>query len=166
MTVEAIEGRLREHRENKARLRIILQRIEEIRGEPYDQYIEGEVLRPLATDSMKVQSSSGISSTERIATDGQPEVAHELKALRKDAWELACLAERMDAAISGLSERERFVIQYFYLENLTWYIVRGRYEKEYAMPISDRALREMRRNALVKLARFLPENCQETSAFS
>lgn len=152
-----IETRLKNYRENKARLAVIYSRIDEIQGEPYEEYIEGETLRPVDLERTRVSGGTPISSTERVALSKglSKEAAQELDKLRREAWQLACEVERVEAAVGGLYERERFVIDRFYIDGLTWNELSRLYKQEFDVWMSVSRLKEYRTNATKKLLRIL-----------
>lgn len=149
------ELRLREYKTNKARLQVIGAQIREMANEPEREYIEGEILRPLAADEVCARTTyTRGSSTERVAlsTDRlNAETRAKIEELKREAHRLSCEVRQIEGALYGLYERERFVVEKFYMEGLTWYIVQVRYEEAYRMPISESALRRAKRQALKRL---------------
>lgn len=65
---------------------------------------------------------------------------------------------KLDALLSALDERERFVARKFYIEHLTWRDVVSYYNKEMPSPREVDALKAVRRRLLKKIIR-VQRNC-------
>ena len=68
------------------------------------------------------------------------------------------MLRRLDALLSALDERERFVARKYYIEHMTWRDVVAAYNREMQSPREVDALKAVRRRMLDKIER-LQKNC-------
>lgn len=155
-----IEARLRRYRSDCARLAVLeIEQADLLRGwsedttskltEPDQDRIEGQVLHPPAIGREGHATGKPSSSTERVAlkeADNEVQrradlLAHEIAHLRADI-------AKIDTALSAITPMERFIVQLFYFDRLSWAAIGMQYHQAYEMIMSERWLRECKRRAL------------------
>lgn len=168
-----IEERLKTYKQDKARMKVLEIKLSELQkylNNPVD--LRSEMIEGLGLSAAPLDEKPGRVSArpigrpvERITIEVEQEdmridalkseIASRIVTIQEELDRLRIGIEPIEAALEGLSDRERFVVEQFFIEKLTWYVIRSRFEQRYNMPITTRSLRTDKRNALVKLHRIL-----------
>lgn len=162
MTREHIESELKAYKENAARLAELVSRAADIEREIF--LLRSELCSdPSGIGASRIDgmphTQGNTSIVERMALMGigdTPEIyrlQHELYSINDEIYKLGrkvCAVERW---ISALSERERVIIEAFYFDGLWLSVARRRYEERYALSLSHRRAKQIKRDALQKIER-------------
>ena len=156
-SMESIENRLRKLKTNEARLRVLVSMYNEIiMDEPLD--IEGEVLKSTLSGENIGRVQSAFSSTERVAMRDWmlDDVSRaRLDEIRKEGQYLSLEVERVRAALDGLHERDRFVVERFYVAGMLWREVLREFSVNFGIEISESTAKRCRYDGIAAMARLL-----------
>lgn len=152
-----IEQKLREYKSNLSKLRLI--ECEETRLQNELQLVEPSYISGTAySDMPKSQTNKFSSITENGAIELEQakttkvQLKTDLTLLRWDKREYQRNVDYVSALLDGLTTEERFVIESFYFDKLTWPMIADRYRKEFGVYKSIRPLKYKRDDALKKLS--------------
>ena len=156
MQTNTIETRLKTYKSDLSKLHLIECSMKELESEI--QVIEPSYISAIAYSDVPKSATNKFSSiVENTALENERNKA-ELDRLKADLWQLArdriiiqCRVEYVQALLEGLTAEERFVIELFYFDGLTWPAVAEKYRKEYGYYKTARALKYKRRDALEKM---------------
>ena len=153
-----IEKKLREYKSNLSKLHLIeceMQRIENDIQLADPSYISAVQY----SDMPKSTTNKFNSIVENTVVEIEKNREH-VGRLKADLWELAkdriILKIKTDfvrALLEGLTSEERFVIESFYFDGLTWYMVSNKYQKQYGIYKTPRTLKTKRYEAMRKMER-------------
>lgn len=168
-----LESSLKTYREKTARVEVLELEIEGLKEEikhstgikeSDHETIEGMAFRR----SLDGGGGGEVSSkTERIALNfeaeqdklSQPQgVSYLYDEIRRRQGEMKRLLEDtlpIEKALKGLSDKQKLIIDEFYIKGNTWYAVSTRYKQVYGYPIARDTCRKIRDSALKKLERIL-----------
>ena len=165
-----LEDRLRTHREKTARIAVLELEIEGLEAEikyssgileTDDETIEGMAYR------RSLEGGSGgdnTSKVERVVLNFKAEqdrlakpqdVSYLYTEIRKRKGELKRLLDDtlpIEKALKGLSDKQKLIVDEFYVKGNTWYAVGTRYQQIYGYPVAQVTLRKTRDRALKKLS--------------
>ena len=168
-----IEERLKTYKQDKARMKVLEIKLSELQkylNNPVD--LRSEIIEGLGLSAAPIDEKPGRVSArpigrpvERITIEVEQEdmridalkseIASSIVTIQEELDRLRIGIEPVEAALEGLSDRERFVIEQFFIEKLTWYVVRSRFEQRYNMPCSNATLKRDKRSALGKIRKIL-----------
>jgi hypothetical protein len=99
----------------------------------------------------------GDSRVERCAVDKaageRDELDKEIERMEKRLKRIRYTIRRVEAMLGALTQRERLVVQKFYIEGYPWSDVVALYKKEMPSPREADALKATRNNAMAKMNR-------------
>lgn len=153
-----IEQKLREYKSDLSKLHLIECEMQRIENDI--QLIDPSYISAVSYSDMPKSRTNKFSSVVEnsvLETEKNREEADRLKAelwqMAKDRIILQCKTEYVQALLEGLTEEERFVVEQFYINDVTWRIVAERYRKEFGIYISRTPLKNKRDNAFEKMER-------------
>jgi len=159
MTRAEIENELRSYPQHKARLALLQVRAVEIEHEIIEA--RGKLDDPSGVGAQVLDgmphAHSNASVVERQAEriekvdDKIYALQWELNDVQAEAFRVGCQVKRVEAWLSGLTERERMVVEGFYIDGLFLSMVRRRYEDEYRTTLSQRYVKKIKSCALEKM---------------
>lgn len=169
-----IEKMLKEYREKCARIDILELEIEGlIEAIPHAEGImetDEETIEGMALGrSMEGPGQSGNTSskTERVALNYKEqqgklktptaisELYEEIRKREAEKKRLLREVEPIKIALNGLSDKERLIIEEFYIKNNSWYVVTVRYQQRYGYPVIKDTCRKIRAAAINKIKRIM-----------
>ena len=155
-----IEQKLREHKSNLSKLKLIECSMKQIESEI--QVLEPSYISAYAfSDTPPSKTNKILSPVENtvLAEENKREKVDKLKErlwdMAKERLYLKCKVEEVEAYLTALGAEERFVIEQFYFEKLTWRMVADKYRKEFGNYISREPLRKKKKAALEKMEKIL-----------
>lgn len=155
-----IEQKLREYKSNLSKLKLIECSMKQIESEI--QVLEPSYISAYAFSDTPPSKTYKISSPVEnivLAEEAKKEKVNRLKDqlwdLARERMELKLRIEEVEAYLTALGAEERFVIEQFYFEELTWRMVADKYRKEFGNYISREPLRKKKKAALEKMEKIL-----------
>lgn len=171
-----IENLLRTYLEKKSRIKFLeldiegLKKMLEYKGTKHtvtkEEAIESIVLKPnIITDTPKGNGTSEYqSSTEKAALNYEKEMEHinnfdtdkiysKIRQLQKEIDILKVDVNKVDIFLSGLTEREKFIAEKFYIHGWTWEEVTYYYNQKFPIAKGIRALKDYRNSLIEKINR-------------
>jgi hypothetical protein len=164
-----LEDKLRTYREKTARIAILeleIQGLEaEIKLSTGIQETDAETIEGMAYRRSLEGGTGGDNSskTERVAMNFKQEqdklskpqdVSFLYGEIRKRQGELKRLQEEtqpIEKALKGLSDKQKLIIDEFYIKGNTWYAVGERYKQIYGYPVARDTCQKIRNKAFDKL---------------
>jgi predicted RNase H-like nuclease (RuvC/YqgF family) len=170
---QQIESLLRTYLEKKARIKSLELDIENLRNtldhqgqvyiEPLADAIEGMSMKAKSITDMPTGGQSEYqSSTERVALTCRrvhnnsfdtEDIHIKINELTNKINELMPDVERVDIFLSGLTDREKFIADKFYINAWTWEEVTYYYNEHMPVTKQKRALKDVRDDLLNKIER-------------
>jgi len=161
MTRGQIEHGLRTYRENAARLAVLQTRAVEIEHEIIERRAmldDPSGVGAAVLDGMPRAHTVGSIVERQVIrcdrdTDEIRALQHELDRVQTEAF---CVGQRVaeaEAWLSALDERERALVEAYYLDGLQWDMVCVRYQQRYQAQISRSWAKRIRNQALEKMER-------------
>lgn len=168
-----LEDRLKKHREKMARISILELEIQGLEAEVRlstgiqetdDETIEGMTFRRALEGA---GGGDNTSKVERVAINYKQEqdklsrpqeVSYLYDEIRKRQGEMKLLLEDtqpIEKALKGLSDKQKLVVDEFYIKGNSWYAVTVRYQQIYGYPVAKDTCRKIKDKALEKLNRIL-----------
>lgn len=168
-----LEDKLRTYREKTARIEILELEIQGLEAEiklstgiqeTDTETIEGMALRRSLEGA---GANDNTSKTERVAMNFKAEqsrlskpqsVSYLYEQIRDKQGELKRLQGEtlpIEKALKGLSDKQKLIIDEFYIKGNTWYAVSVRYQQIYGYPVARDTCRKIRDKGLEKLKRIL-----------
>ena len=151
-----IEKKLREYKSNLSKLKLTECSMKQIESEI--QVLEPSYISAYAfsdTPSSKTNRISSVVENTVLDSENKREKVDKLKErlwdMAKERLYLQCKVEEVEAYLTALGAEERFIIEQFYFEKLTWRIVAERYRREFGNYISREPLRRKKKSALDKM---------------
>jgi hypothetical protein len=151
-----IEQKLREYKSNLSKLKLIECSMKQLENEI--QVLEPSYISAYAFSDAPPSKTYKISSPVENTVLAEESKLEKVDKLKERLWDMAkerlylqCKVEEVEAYLTALGAEERFIIEQFYFERLTWWIVSERYRKEFGNHISKRNLFYKRKNALEKM---------------
>jgi hypothetical protein len=148
-----IEQKLREYKSNLSKLKLIECSMKQIESEI--QVLEPSYISAYSFSDTPPSNTNKISSpVENAVLDGenQREKVDELKGrlrdMAKERLHLQCKVEEVQAYLTALGAEEKFIIEQFCFEKLTWRMVAERYRREFGNYISRDTLRKKKKAAI------------------
>ena len=155
-----IEQKLREYKSNLSKYKLIECSMKQIESEI--QVLEPSYISAYAFSDAPPSKTNKISSPVEnivLAEEAKKEKVNRLKDqlwdLARERMELKLRIEEVEAYLIGLGAEERFIIEQFYFERLTWRMVADKYRKEFGNYISREPLRKKKKAALEKMKKIL-----------
>lgn len=115
------------------------------------------------TEHAAIGATRGDSRVERCAVGKaageRDELDDEINRMEKQLVQTRYAIRRVEAMLGALTQRERLVVQKFYIEGYPWSDVVAFYKKEMPSPREADALKATRNNAMAKMHRIY-ENCR------
>lgn len=151
-----IEQKLREYKSNLSKLKLIECSMKQIESEI--QVLEPSYISAYAfTDAPPSKTYKISSVVEKTVLEGENR-REKVDKLKERLWDMAkerlylqCKVEAVEAYLTALGAEERFIIEQFYFEKLTWRMVAERYRREFGNYISRNSLVRKKRSALDKM---------------
>lgn len=151
-----IEQKLREYKSNLSKLKLIECSMKQIESEI--QVLEPSYISAYQYSDVPPSKTNKISSpVENIVIENENK-REKVDKLKERLWDMAkerlylqCKVEMVEAYLTALGAEERFIIEQFYFEKLTWRMVAERYRKEFGNYISRNSLVRKKRSALDKM---------------
>ena len=148
-----IEQKLREYKSNLSKLKLIECSMKQIESEI--QVLEPSYISAYSFSDTPPSKTNKISSpVENGVLDGENrrETVDKLKGrlwdMEKERLHLQCKVEEVQAYLTALGAEERFVVEQFCFEKLTWRMVAERYRREFGNYISRDTLRKKKKAAI------------------
>lgn len=113
---------------------------------------EPSVKAQVITD-MPMQHSNE-SSTERFVVRSEEQMEElnaRLHIVENEYFDLKCKCDEAEAYLNVLSNKERYIIEQFYLEDLEWSLVQNAYQCYYKEWRTIKQLKEIRNKGLAKI---------------
>jgi len=155
-----IEQKLREYKSNLSKYKLIECSMKQIESEI--QVLEPSYISAYRYSDVPPSKANKISSPVEnivLAEEAKREKIDRLKDqlwdLARERMELKLRIEEVEAYLIALGAEERFIIEQFYFERLTWRMVAERYRKEFGNYISREPLRKKKKAALEKMEKIL-----------
>ena len=155
-----IEQKLREYKSNLSKLKLIECSMKQIESEI--QVLEPSYISAYAfSDTPPSKTNKVFSPVENIVLEEEAKrekvnrLKDQLWDLARERMELKLRIEEVEAYLIALGAEERFIIEQFYFEKLTWRMVAERYRKEFGNYISREPLRKKKKAALEKMEKIL-----------
>lgn len=151
-----IEQKLREYKSNLSKLKLIECSMKQIESEI--QVLEPSYISAYSYSKIPPSKTNKISSpVENIVIENENK-REKVEKLKDRLWDMAkerlylqCKVEAVEAYLTALGAEERFIIEQFYFEKLTWRMVAERYRREFGNYISRNSLVRKKRSALDKM---------------
>jgi len=161
MTRGQIEHGLRTYREKSARLAVLQTRAAEIEREIIERRAmldDPSGVTATVLDGMPRAHTVGSIVERQVIrcdrdTDEIRALQHELDRVQTEAF---CVGQRVaeaEAWLSALDERERALVEAYYLDGLPWDMACAKYQQRYQAQISRSWAKHMRNKALEKMER-------------
>ncbi len=148
-----IEQKLREYKSNLSRLKLIECSMKQIESEI--QVLEPSYISAYTfsdTPPSKTNKTSSPVENCVLESENKREKVDKLKErlwdMAKERLHLQCKVEEVQAYLTALGAEEKFIIEQFYFEKLTWRIVAERYRREFGNYISRDTLRKKKKAAI------------------
>ena len=148
-----IESKLREYKSNLSKLKLIECSMKQIESEI--QVLEPSYISAYSFSETPPSNTNKISSpVENAVLDGENrrETVDKLKGrlwdMAKERLYLQCKVDEVEAYLTALGAEERFVVEQFCFEKLTWRMVAERYRREFGNYISRDTLRKKKKAAI------------------
>lgn len=148
-----IEQKLREYKSNLSKLKLTECSMKQIESEI--QVLEPSYISAYAftdTPPSKTNKISSVVENTVLETENKREKVEKLKDrlwdMAKERLYLQCKVEEVEAYLTALGSEEKFIIEQFYFEKLTWRIVAERYRREFGNYISRDTLRKKKKAAI------------------
>ena len=155
-----IEQKLREYKSNLSKLKLIECSMKQIESEI--QVLEPSYISAYAFSDAPPSKTNKISSPVENTVLAEENKREKVDKLKERLWDMAkerlylkCKVEEVEAYLTALGAEERFVIEQFYFEKLTWRMVADKYRKEFGNYISREPLRKKKKAALEKMEKIL-----------
>jgi len=155
-----IEQKLREYKSNLSKYKLIECSMKQIESEI--QVLEPSYISAYSYSKIPPSKTNKVSSpVENIVLEEEAKrekvnrLKDQLWDLARERMELKLRIEEVEAYLIGLGAEERFVIEQFYFEKLTWRMVADKYRKEFGNYISREPLRKKKKAALEKMEKIL-----------
>jgi len=148
-----IEQKLREYKSNLSKLKLIECSMKQIESEI--QVLEPSYISAYSFSDTPPSKTNNISSpVENCVLDGENR-REKVDKLKERLWDMAkerlhlqCKVEEVQAYLTALGAEERFVVEQFCFEKLTWRMVAERYRREFGNYISRDTLRKKKKAAI------------------
>lgn len=148
-----IEQKLREYKSNLSKLKLIECSMKQIESEI--QVLEPSYISAYAFSGTPPSKTNKISSTvESMVLEGENR-REKVDKLKERLWDMAkerlylqCKVEEVQAYLTALGAEEKFIIEQFCFEKLTWRMVAERYRREFGNYISRDTLRRKKKAAI------------------
>ena len=166
-TAERIESELRQYRENRCRateLRLDIEAERELLTALRDESIEASALRHPPEPDMP-RSSVPPDSTARLAACLPDEA--DMRAMYVELAGLERRVRRVDAWMGALTNRERLIVELFYIQGMVWAEVVFAYNSHPTDEVArgEGAIRRWRREALSRIEKVAnPKNERDLDA--
>ena len=151
-----IEEMLEKYKSNRSQLELLECKMQ--RKENEIQLLDPSYISAVQYSDMpksKTNKFSSVVENTVIETELNKEEANRLKGelwdMASEHFDLKLKVKEVNALLEGLTEEERFVIEQFYINDVTWRIVAERYCKEFGIYISKTPLKNKRDNAFEKM---------------
>ena len=148
-----IEQKLREYKSNISKLKLTECSMKQIESEI--QVLEPSYISAYSFSDTPPSNTNKISSpVENCVLDGENR-REKVDKLKERLWDMAkerlhlqCKVEEVQAYLTALGAEERFVVEQFCFEKLTWRMVAERYRREFGNYISRDTLRKKKKAAI------------------
>jgi hypothetical protein len=151
-----IEKKLREYKSNLSKLKLTECSMKQLESEI--QVLEPSYISAYAFSDTPPSKTNKISSVVENTVLDSENKREKVDKLKERLWDMAkerlylqCKVEEVEAYLTALGAEEKFIIQQFYFERLTWRIVAERYRREFGNYISRESLRNKKKRALDKM---------------
>ena len=151
-----IEKKLREYKSNLSKLKLTECSMKQLESEI--QVLEPSYISAYAFSDAPPSKTNKISSVVENTVLDSENKREKVDKLKERLWDMAkerlylqCKVEEVEAYLTALGAEEKFIIQQFYFERLTWRIVAERYRREFGNYISRESLRNKKKRALDKM---------------
>ena len=151
-----IEQKLREYKSNLSKLKLTECSMKQLESEI--QVLEPSYISAYAFSDTPPSKTNKISSVVENTVLDSENKREKVDKLKERLWDMAkerlylqCKVEEVEAYLTALGAEEKFIIQQFYFERLTWRIVAERYRREFGNYISRESLRNKKKRALDKM---------------
>ena len=148
-----IEQKLREYKSNLSKLKLIECSMKQIESEI--QVLEPSYISAYAFSDTPPSKTNNISSPVENAVLDSENRRERVDKLKEQLWDMAkerlhlqCKVEEVQAYLTALGAEERFVVEQFCFEKLTWRMVAERYRREFGNYISRDTLRKKKKAAI------------------
>lgn len=124
---------------------------------------EPSVKAQVITD-MPICHGEDVSSVERFVVKSEErleELNARLKVVDNDIFNLQCACNESEAYLNVLSNKERFIIEQFYIQDLEWELVANAYQCHYQQFRTIRILKDIRDCGLAKINILIDSNIQK-----
>jgi hypothetical protein len=155
-----IEQKLREYKSNLSKYKLIECSMKQIESEI--QVLEPSYISAYAFSDAPPSKTYKISSPVENTVLAEESKREKVDKLKERLWDMAkerlylqCKVEEVEAYLTALGAEERFIVEQFFFEGLTWRMVADRYRKEFGNYISRDPLRKKKKDALVKMDKIL-----------
>ena len=157
-----IEQKLREYKSNLSKLKLIECSMKQIESEI--QVLEPSYISAYSFSETPPSKTNNISSpVENCVLDGENR-REKVDKLKEQLWDMAkerlylqCKVEEVQAYLTALGAEERFIIEQFYFQKLTWRMVAERYRREFGNYVSRDTLRKKKKTAINQMERNVTE---------
>lgn len=153
-----IEDKLREHKSNLSK--ILLLECDMRRIENEIQTLEPSYISAVQYSDMPKSHTNKFSSVVENTVLEIETNQERIQKLKETLWgkvsereEYRIKVDEVNALLEGLTEEERFIIEKYYFDGLSWPIVAEKYRKEYGMYKTPKTMKEKKREAIEKMRR-------------
>ena len=148
-----IESKLREYKSNLSKLKLIECSMKQLENEI--QVLEPSYISAYAFSDAPTGKTYKISSPVENTVLAEESKLEKVDKLKERLWDMAkerlylqCKVEEVQAYLTALGAEERFVVEQFCFEKLTWRMVAERYRREFGNYISRDTLRKKKKAAI------------------
>ena len=152
-----IEQKLREYKSNLSKLKLTECSMKQIESEI--QVLEPSYISAYSFSDAPPSKTYKISSPVENTVLAEESKLEKVDKLKDRLWDMAkerlclqCKVEEVEALLVGLTAEERFVVEMFYFERLTWPMIADKYREKFKIYKSIRPLKYKRDDALRKLS--------------
>lgn len=154
-----IEHELRHFRETKGTAAFVANELELLKGLKADRAFRDEGIEAGSLGGAEHTVTKGAAKRSRVERCGMRQAAGgdgdeldaEIRSLEHRLRHLRYRIQRVEAMLSALTQRERLVVQKFYIEGHPWSDVVALYKQEMPSPREADALKATRNAAMAKL---------------
>jgi len=154
------EQELRRYRETKGTAALIENELELLNGLKADRAFRDEGIEAGSLGGAEHTVAKGAAQQSRVERcgmrqaaggDGDGKIDREIRSLEHRMRHLRYRIQRVEAMLSALTQRERLVVQKFYIEGHPWSDVVALYKQEMPSPREADALKATRNAAMAKM---------------
>ena len=153
-----IEQKLREYKSDLSKLHLIECEMQRIENDI--QLIDPSYISAVSysdTPKSRTNKFSSVVENSVLETERNREDADRLKA---ELWDkiaerfvLKIKVDYVQALLEGLTEEERFVIELFYFDGLSWYLIAEKHRTKYGIYKTSKTMKNKRYEAMRKMER-------------